>query len=170
MLFLCVATNDNACDTSYLVTACSGLPGTRLRYRIGFSVAAPTANGSLISMSLPTPQMWKTRAAAFFPHSFDIVSLTQIFTSLMACRAAVVKPLQPVAPEAKVDSESHHRDPIAALRCVPSGLRYCFSTRRAGLWPEGHDCGLPGWHAGRHQLFPHMRRSEALTAGGGTDV
>jgi hypothetical protein len=49
-LFLCVATNDIACDRSYLITACSGLPGTRPRYRIGFSVAAPTANGSSISM------------------------------------------------------------------------------------------------------------------------
>ena len=57
VLFLCVATNDIACDTSYLVTACSGQPGTRFRYWIGFSVAAPAANGSLISMSLPTLQM-----------------------------------------------------------------------------------------------------------------
>ena len=35
-------------------------------------------------------------------------------------------------PEAKVDSEPHRRDPIAAFRCAPSGLRSCLSTRRAG--------------------------------------
>src|SRR4051794_22554484 len=55
--FLCVATNDIAWATSNLVKARSGAPGTRARYRIGFSVAAPSANGSSISMSLPESQM-----------------------------------------------------------------------------------------------------------------
>jgi hypothetical protein len=52
-LFLCVATKDIACDTSNLVSARSGQPGTGPKYRKGFSVAVPTANGSSISISLP---------------------------------------------------------------------------------------------------------------------
>jgi hypothetical protein len=52
-----VATNDKACETSYLVAALSGEPGTRSKYRIGFSVADPGAKWSAIFTSLPLSQM-----------------------------------------------------------------------------------------------------------------
>jgi hypothetical protein len=47
-------------------------PFRRSHRRAGIqAVAEPGANGSSISMSLPDLQMWKTRSAAFFPHSSE---------------------------------------------------------------------------------------------------
>ncbi len=57
--FLRVATNDNACDTSYFVLAGLGEPATGSRDRTGFSLAAPRAKSS-ISTSQPD-RFWGPR-------------------------------------------------------------------------------------------------------------